>query len=277
MLAHPLTRFSELFPGIRSGAHRRQSSAAATTGRTQQNTSFVNSWRLSPPTEQNWLFCLVRAVRLAPPWRGPAGRGGFAPARPCRAGRACVRRGGPLPPRPSPPLPLGPLGGGCRCAPSPLPPSPCGGGGCGGFAAGGNTRCIQPPSEADNHTRTPPASHRRAFAVMGTPAPYRWSQKGKGRFRTQRQRSRLTVQKKSNGRKELPGGTFNPLIALTFPAPALHISPCKADNSSHISSLWPCRHDSKAAVPSRNCRQSAPTAQRRIFSSASVPPHSGAF
>lgn len=182
-------------------------------------------------------------------------RGGVASLRRGPVGRAAPASAGAGPSRPGlrRPFPLGRLGAVVGAPPPPLPPSPCGGGGCGGFAAGGNTRCLQPPSEAGSHTRTPPASHRRAFAVMGTPAPYRWSQKGKGRFRTQGQRSRLTVQKKSNGRKELPGGTFNPLIALTFPAPALHISLCKAGNSWRKSWLWPCPHGLRVSVPSHNC------------------------
>lgn len=104
---------------------RRQSSAAATAGRTHQNTSFVECGRSARPHSTK-LGCFAvfgvrrtgAALRVGLPSLGP---GAVVRPRPSFGGaappRAALRRA----------LPFGPLGGGALAAPSPRPPPPCGG------------------------------------------------------------------------------------------------------------------------------------------------------
>lgn len=155
---------------------RRQSSAAATTGRTQQNTSFVNSSGVPPArTKQNWVVLL--------------GSGCAEPARPCGSGRLRSARalsGGPglrspgrAPPAPAcaaPPL----WAAWWRLSVRPPPPCPPPPAGAGGVAASPQVskarRLTAPPGRTPEpgHGQHPTAAHSRLWAGP-RPAPYRWA------------------------------------------------------------------------------------------------------
>lgn len=208
----------------------------------------------------------LRAARLPsllPPWGPPRGGG----AQRSRALLAASPRGG-LPPAWLRLFGAAVVVGLCAC-----------GRGVGGCAAGLKAPPSLPPPGASNVGLDPAAPHLRAFAMVGTPAPYRWSGKDKGSFSTlYSTKACCSIFRfcEKCTEKALPGARSTPRNASIIP-PALHTSPCKADNSLHKSSLSPCLHGSKAAAPACNCPWSAPTAPRRISYAASEPPHSGAF
>ena len=123
--AHPKNPFFGTFSGSWSGALRRQSSAAATSERTQQENKFCWVRAFRPPGSNKTKFfvgfgwCGLRrpgaALRVGLPPLGPGAvvrpRPSFGGAAPPRAALRCA-------------LPLGPLGGGCRSAPFPPAPLP---------------------------------------------------------------------------------------------------------------------------------------------------------